>query len=230
MQSCLNLETEVSFDALPRALLLGSIGRIERDLIRQVATNVEVSRSCVVDERKSRNPGLRFDPPTNPDQQAMASRGLGKQQPPLWSLPVSQRPPLGLAALLTVTLPLTIGFIVVFDVGILATVLLLVLLYPLYCGSIQTRRTYRQLGKRAFGRLLVLIVNWFSPTELVLSAGRGIDPGEGWIERDSDGNLVSLKLPEKALWVRSPRSSDTRSLAELPVPLHSPSRSRTTRR
>jgi hypothetical protein len=132
----------------------------------------------------------------------MASRGLGKQQPPLWSLPVSQRPPLSLASLLTVTLPLTVGFIVVFDVGILATVLLLVLLYPLYYGSIRTRRTYRQLGKRAFGRLLVLIVRWFSPTELVLSAGRGHDQGEDWIERDTDGKLVSLKLPEKALWVR----------------------------
>lgn len=133
----------------------------------------------------------------------MASRGLEKQQQPLWSLPVSQRPPLSLASLL-VTLPFALGFIVVFDVGILATVLLLVWLYPLYYWSIRTRRTYRQLGKRAFGRLLVLIVRWFSPTELVLSAGRGIDE-QNWIERGTDGKLVTLNLPEKALWVRRPR-------------------------
>ncbi|GAA5869302.1 hypothetical protein JCM3774_004199 [Rhodotorula dairenensis] len=119
---------------------------------------------------------------------------------PLWSLPASERPPWRSVSSLLWTLPFTLGFICVFDVGIIATVLLLAFLFPLYCCTRSTRRTYRQLGKRAFGRLLVVVVNAFSPTELVLSAGRGID-SERWIERDRDGKLVGLHLPEKALWI-----------------------------
>ncbi|GAA5992140.1 hypothetical protein JCM10908_001784 [Rhodotorula pacifica] len=129
----------------------------------------------------------------------MPTHGLVRQQPPLWSLPVSQRPSLSVRSLL-VSLPLTLAFIALFDLGILATFIFLVLAYPLYFLSRWTRRAYRQAGKRAFGRLLVVIVRWFSPTDFVLSAGHGIDE-ERWIERDEDGKLVSLRLPDKALWI-----------------------------
>ncbi|POY75844.1 hypothetical protein BMF94_0925 [Rhodotorula taiwanensis] len=117
------------------------------------------------------------------------------QRPPLWSIPVSDRP----YSSLWLTLPLSIAFVTVFDVGLLATFFLLVLLYPL-SFSAATRRRYRHLGKAAFGRLLVVIVEWFSPTDLVLTAGQGID-AERWIERDGEGHVQALRLPDKALWI-----------------------------
>lgn len=125
------------------------------------------------------------------------------QRPPLWSIPVSDRP----YSSLWLTLPLSIAFVTVFDVGLLATFFLLVLLYPL-SFSAATRRRYRHLGKAAFGRLLVVVVEWFSPTELVLTAGQGID-AERWIERDGEGHVQALRLPDKALWVSATLPSKT---------------------
>ncbi|KPV72630.1 uncharacterized protein RHOBADRAFT_4915, partial [Rhodotorula graminis WP1] len=75
---------------------------------------------------------------------------------------------------------------------------LLVLLLPLaYLGP--TRLAYLRTGKATFGRLLVLVLGLFSPTELVLSAGEGMRPD--WVERGPDGRAVKLNLPAKGLWM-----------------------------
>lgn len=120
---------------------------------------------------------------------------LPRQQPPLWAQPVAQRP-----SRLWAALPLTAAFILLFDIGILTTFTALVLLLPLAYWR-PTRLAYRRVGKKAFGGLLVLVVQLFSPTELVLTAGEGIDHDK-WVEKDAEGTVSKVLLPAKGIWVR----------------------------
>ncbi|KAI0639245.1 acyltransferase-domain-containing protein [Trametes polyzona] len=72
------------------------------------------------------------------------------------------------------------------------------------------RKTYYEgirYSKGAFGALLVLLCQWFAPTKLVLSfETKG--PGkftpeeiETLVERDGNGRVVSLNLPQKAVLI-----------------------------
>ncbi|GAA5849032.1 hypothetical protein JCM9279_004700 [Rhodotorula babjevae] len=118
---------------------------------------------------------------------------LPVQQTPPWAQRASTRP-----SRLAHTIPLAVAFSLLFNLGILTTFALLVLLLPLaYVGP--TRLAYLRTGKGTFGRLLVLILGLFSPTELVLSAGEGLRPD--WVERGRDGRVVKLNLPAKGLWM-----------------------------
>ncbi|BGP43047.1 hypothetical protein JCM10449v2_007062 [Rhodotorula kratochvilovae] len=118
---------------------------------------------------------------------------LPPQRTPLWALPASSRP----SRLLAAVLP-ALAFVVVFDAGILSTFVLIVLLLPLaYLPP--TRLAYLRTGKAAFGRLLVLVVSWFSPTELVISAGEGVQ--REWVLHGEDGELVGVNLPAKGIWI-----------------------------
>ncbi|GJN93190.1 hypothetical protein Rhopal_006237-T1 [Rhodotorula paludigena] len=119
---------------------------------------------------------------------------LPRQQPPLWALPVAQRP-----SRLWAALPFTAAFILLFDIGILTTFTALVLLLPLAYWR-PTRLAYRCVGKKAFGGLLVLVVQLFSPTELVLTAGEGIDHDK-WVEKDAEGTVSKVLLPAKGIWI-----------------------------
>ncbi|GAA5886331.1 hypothetical protein JCM5296_001871 [Sporobolomyces johnsonii] len=110
---------------------------------------------------------------------------------PLWSLPISSRP--SHASVLAVVL-----FGLTFNLGILSTFFLLVLLYPLRLVR-ATKPRYLRWGKRAFGRVLVLVGHWFAPTEFVLSKGEGVD--SEWVERDSGGRVRRVTLPDRAVWI-----------------------------
>lgn len=48
------------------------------------------------------------------------------------------------------------------------------------------------------------MVQWFSPTELVVIAGAGIDAAK-LVKRDKDGQMQRLNLPTKGIWVSSDR-------------------------
>ncbi|TNY23820.1 acyltransferase-domain-containing protein [Rhodotorula diobovata] len=118
---------------------------------------------------------------------------LARDQTPLWAQRASARP-----SRLAATLPYALAFAVLFNVGILSTFSLLVLLLPLaYIAP--TRLAYLRWGKGTFGRLLVLVLRLLSPTEVVLSAGQGVE--RDWVERDDEGKASKLKLPPKVVWV-----------------------------
>ncbi|BGP19621.1 hypothetical protein JCM10213_008323 [Rhodosporidiobolus nylandii] len=118
---------------------------------------------------------------------------LPPQRQPPWSQPLSTRPR-------TFVHPLrTAAFAVLFNAGILLTFALLILLLPLRLVR-HTRPVYGRIGKAAFGSLLVFVTQHFAPTEVVVSAGEGVDRKE-WAELDEQGELKALRLPEAGVWI-----------------------------
>ncbi|BGP10895.1 hypothetical protein JCM10049v2_006789 [Rhodotorula toruloides] len=113
---------------------------------------------------------------------------------PLWAVPASSRP-----SRLLPTLHLTVPFVLLFDLGILTTFTLILLTLP-FAYLPPTRLAYLAAGKATFGRVLTLMVQWFSPTELVISAGEGIDAAK-LVERDQDGRVRKVNLPTKGVWI-----------------------------
>ncbi|GAA5973033.1 hypothetical protein JCM11641_000372 [Rhodosporidiobolus odoratus] len=116
-----------------------------------------------------------------------------RPRPPLWSQPISHRPHVPSNPFRT------LAFIVLFNSGIFLTFGLLMLLLPLRLVR-QTRPAYARIGKGAFGSLLVLMVQWFAPTEMVISAGEGVQH-TNWLELDKGGQVRALNLPDKGVWI-----------------------------
>ncbi|GAA5866125.1 hypothetical protein JCM8547_000605 [Rhodosporidiobolus lusitaniae] len=112
-------------------------------------------------------------------------------QPPLWAQPLSTR---------KAPLPFLKAsvFVVLFNAGILLVFGLLVLLLPLRIVR-RTRPLYVRFGKGAFGTLLVLVGEWFAPTEMVVSAGEGVDASK-IVELDEAGEVRKLNLPSRGIW------------------------------
>ncbi|GAA6010507.1 hypothetical protein JCM10207_001338 [Rhodosporidiobolus poonsookiae] len=114
------------------------------------------------------------------------------QQPPLWSQPLATRPR-------SLHLLRNAAFIALFDLAILTTFGLLVLLLTLRQLR-PTRPLYLRLAKAAFGLTLVGVTEHFAPTEMVVSAGEGVN-GEGWAERDDEGEIRRIRLPDNGVWM-----------------------------
>ncbi|GAA5826703.1 hypothetical protein JCM11251_002861 [Rhodosporidiobolus azoricus] len=112
--------------------------------------------------------------------------------PPLWAQPIASRPR-------RPHLLRTVSFVLLFNLGILTTFGLLVLLLPLRIIR-ATRPLYVRLGKGAFGTLLVFVVREFAPTEVVVSGGEGVD-AKKWTQLNENNEIVSLDLPDKAVWI-----------------------------
>jgi len=115
---------------------------------------------------------------------------------PLWSLPITSRPSSTPSTYLHALL-----FTLFFNLSIILLYFFLLLLSPLRLST-KGNNKFKQLGKELFGRLLVCVGAWFVRTEFVVSF-EGKEERE-WVERDREGRVMALKLPEKAIWVRSP--------------------------
>ncbi|GAA5909979.1 hypothetical protein JCM6882_008419 [Rhodosporidiobolus microsporus] len=112
--------------------------------------------------------------------------------PPAWAQPISsrrRRP----------HLPRTAAFIVLFNIGILTTFGLLVLLLPLRVIR-ATRPLYVRLAKGAFGSLLLFVVREFAPTDVVVSGGEGVSTKK-WAQLNGDGEIEALELPDTGVWI-----------------------------
>lgn len=91
-----------------------------------------------------------------------------------------------------------------FNTGIILTNLFQLILYPLQLTP-WTRGYYKQViifTKGVFGQLCVLITEQFAPTKFVITAGEGVR--EDWVVRGKGGELIGLRLPDKAVWVSWP--------------------------
>ncbi|GAA6060179.1 hypothetical protein JCM10212_005180 [Sporobolomyces blumeae] len=109
----------------------------------------------------------------------------------LWRIPVSDRPSHG-------SLWATAAFVLVFNLGILSTFLGLVALYPLRWTRLNA--WYMKLGKRTFGRLLVLVSQACVPMRFVVTRGPGVSPD--WVVWDETRTQVErLNLPDEAVWI-----------------------------
>ncbi|BGP27182.1 lysocardiolipin and lysophospholipid acyltransferase [Rhodotorula toruloides] len=119
---------------------------------------------------------------------------LQRPRLPLWAVPASSRP-----SRLLPTLHLTVAFVLLFDLGILTTFTLVLLTLP-FAYFPPTRLAFLATGKATFVRVSTLMVQWFSPTELVISAGDGIDAAK-LVERAQDGRVRKVNLPTKGVWI-----------------------------
>lgn len=116
-----------------------------------------------------------------------------------YSVPISERKR-------PVDWPRTIGFSVLFNVVIFSAHGLLWTLIVLY--PFAATRPYYERGvqyfKNLFGRLIVVISQFFAPTKLVISCsdeqGNIVDP-EKLVQRDSKGRIVHVNLPDKSVWM-----------------------------
>lgn len=130
-----------------------------------------------------------------------ANTGLGStQNVPPYAVPITSRSPKS-------TYVQTIVFAIVFNFCIISTQLFQLLSWPLSLHP-ATREFYLQniaYSKLAFGRALLLISQFFGPTQLVISIGDGkggyLDP-EPFVHRDKQtGKVVSFDLPSRSIWM-----------------------------
>ncbi|CBQ71335.1 conserved hypothetical protein [Sporisorium reilianum SRZ2] len=130
-----------------------------------------------------------------------AKTGLGTSAAaPPYAVPISSRPP-------KQTYLQSIAFALVFNFCIISAHLFQLLSWPLSLFP-ATRPIYHDhiaYSKLAFSRLLLLISQFFGPTQLVISIGDGqggfLDP-EPFVHRDKQtGRIRSLDLPSRAVWM-----------------------------
>lgn len=114
---------------------------------------------------------------------------------PLWSIPITSRPSSTPSTYLHAIL-----FTLFFNLSILILYFFLLLLSPLRLLQ-RGNNQFKQFGKEWFGRILVCVGGWFVGTEFVVSFDRGKGEESDWVERDKQGRVRALKLPEKAIWV-----------------------------
>ncbi|KAJ3750149.1 acyltransferase-domain-containing protein [Lentinula detonsa] len=125
----------------------------------------------------------------------------------LHSLPISRRPATSFQQKLR-----AIAFALVFNLGcLMINASQFVFLLPLRLLPFKWSRSLYDEGirytKGAFGCLLILMCQWFSPTSLKVTFepnGRGAVPQdivESIVERDQEGNVVSLNLPSKFVYI-----------------------------
>lgn len=130
-----------------------------------------------------------------------AKTGLGTSTTaPPYSIPISSRPP-------KQTYLQTILFALVFNGCIISTHLFQLLSWPLSLHP-STRPTYHShiaYTKLAFARILLIISQFFGPTQLVISIGDGkggyLDP-ETFVKRDKKtGKIVGVDMPSRSVWM-----------------------------
>lgn len=120
-------------------------------------------------------------------------------QAPPWSIPISRRP---------LALPLVhcLLFTVSFNSFILVIYSFLLLTYPVrLVGGPRTKVWHQKLGKRLFGKCLVVVTSWyFRDLDFVISRDDRNKRDENetdWIERDSRGRVTRVKIPPQSVWI-----------------------------
>lgn len=130
-----------------------------------------------------------------------AKTGLGSTaHAPPYSIPISSRPP-------KQTYLQSVLFALVFNGCIIFAHLFQLLSWPLSLFA-ATRPTYHSLiayTKLAFARILLIISQFFGPTQLVISIGDGrggyLDP-EPFLHRDKQtGRILSIDMPSRSIWM-----------------------------
>ncbi|GAA5887106.1 hypothetical protein JCM16303_007136 [Sporobolomyces ruberrimus] len=122
---------------------------------------------------------------------------------PLWSIPITSRPP---------HFPLlhSISFSLLFNLSILTIYLILLLLFIslrllLLPGSKSKRQGkvwHSRLGKGLFGKSLVVVSKlFFGDLEFVVSRDRAGGEEKRWVERDSKGKVIGIKVPKRSIWI-----------------------------
>ncbi|SPO30456.1 related to CST26 - protein required for incorporation of stearic acid into phosphatidylinositol [Ustilago trichophora] len=119
---------------------------------------------------------------------------------PPYAVPISSRPPKS-------TYVQTILFALIFNFCIISDHLFQLLSWPL-CLHPATKPIYHSniaYSKLAFSRALLVISQFFGPTQLVISIGDGkggyLDP-EPFVHRDKQsGKIVSFDLPSRSIWM-----------------------------
>ncbi|KAJ4486373.1 acyltransferase-domain-containing protein [Lentinula aciculospora] len=123
------------------------------------------------------------------------------------SLPISRRPPTFFQQKLR-----AVAFFLIFNLGcLMINTSQFVFLLPLRLLPFRWSRSLYDEGirytKGAFGCLLILMCQWFSPTNLQITfeaSGMGAVPQdvvESIVVRDKKGNVVSLDLPSKFVYI-----------------------------
>ncbi|CDR99999.1 related to CST26-protein required for incorporation of stearic acid into phosphatidylinositol [Sporisorium scitamineum] len=136
---------------------------------------------------------------TEDDVSAKTGLGTSADAPP-YAVPISSRPP-------KQTYVQSIVFALVFNFCIVSAHLFQLLSWPLSLFS-ATKPIYHEriaYSKLAFSRALLLISQFFGPTQLVISIGDGkggyLDP-EPFVHRDKQtGRIVSVDLPSRSIWM-----------------------------
>lgn len=120
-----------------------------------------------------------------------------KSVPPLWSIPKSQRPNHGSYIQLMI-------FAIIFNGGIILVNLTQILSYPLslfaFTKALHLRITF--FTKASFGTLSVLLSERFAPTKFIITAGEGMPIESEWLERNTEGEVIGINLPNQGVWVR----------------------------
>ncbi|SPO31586.1 related to CST26 - protein required for incorporation of stearic acid into phosphatidylinositol [Ustilago trichophora] len=130
-----------------------------------------------------------------------AKTGLGSTAAaPPYAIPISSRPPKS-------TYVQTALFALIFNFCIISDHLFQLLSWPLSLHP-ATKPIYHSniaYSKLAFSRALLVISQFFGPTQLVISIGDGkggyLDP-EPFVHRDKQsGKIVSFDLPSRSIWM-----------------------------
>ncbi|TKY87527.1 hypothetical protein EX895_003541 [Sporisorium graminicola] len=143
--------------------------------------------------------GASNTPAIKDDVSAKTGLGTSAVAAP-YAVPISSRPP-------KQTYVQSIVFALVFNFCIISTHLFQLLSWPLSLFE-STKPIYHDhiaYSKLAFSRVLLLISQFFGPTQLVISIGDGkggyLDP-EPFVHRDKQsGRIVSFDLPSRSIWM-----------------------------
>lgn len=117
-----------------------------------------------------------------------------------YAVPIDSRPPAS-------TWVQTLLFALVFNGCIFSAHLLQLLVWPLALHP-ATKPTYSSViayTKLAFARILLIISQFFGPTQLILSFGDGkgglLDPEQFVVRDKQSGRIERVELPQRAVWM-----------------------------